>query len=155
LKEINDSKIVNNTFYRNTVGIYLEGANRIQVAFNSFRKNGWASKVQASCSDNAFHHNNFLGNTFDVATNGSLVLNNFSGNYWDKYEGYDLDRDGTGDIPYHPVSMYSMLIEQNSNSLMLLRGFFITLLDKAEKAIPSLTPVNLKDEKPSMKPINL
>ena len=155
LKEINDSKITNNTFYRNTVGILMEGANRISVEYNTFRENGWASKVQASCSDNRFSHNNFLSNTFDISTNGSLVLNDFSENYWDKYEGYDLNRDGTGDIPYRPVSMYSMLIEQNANSLLLLRSFLVTLLDKAEKAIPSLTPENLKDNKPFMKKLNL
>lgn len=155
LKEINDSKITSNTFYRNTVGILMEGANRITVENNTFRENGWASKVQASCSDNSFSHNNFLSNTFDISTNGSLVLNDFSENYWDKYEGYDLNRDGVGDIPYRPVSMYSMLIEQNANSLLLLRSFLVTLLDKAEKAIPSLTPENLKDNKPFMKKLNI
>ncbi|MBL7699066.1 MAG: nitrous oxide reductase family maturation protein NosD [Chitinophagaceae bacterium] len=151
LKEITDSKINGSKFYRNTVAIYMEGANRIEISNNTFRENGWASKVQASCSDNNFHHNNFLSNTFDIATNGSLVLNKFSDNYWDKYEGYDINRDGIGDVPYHPVSMYSMLIEQNPNSLLLLRSFIITLLDKAEKAIPSLTPETLRDDKPRMR----
>ena len=151
LKEISDSKIIANRFILNTIAIYLEGANRIDVAFNEFSRNGWASKVQASCSDNNFHQNNFFSNTFDVGTNGSLVLNKFTGNYWDKYEGYDLNRDGIGDVPYHPVSLYSMLIEQNPNSLMLLRSFMVSLLDKAERAIPALTPENLRDDKPLMK----
>ena len=155
LKEINDSKILNNTFYQNTVGIQMEGANRIDVHQNVFKENGWASKVQANCSENNFLSNNFFSNTFDVATNGNLVLNHFSGNYWDKYEGYDMNKDGVGDVAYHPVSMYSMIIEQNPNSLMLLRSFMVSLLDKAEKAIPSLTPENLKDEKPLMKPLKL
>lgn len=155
LKEITDSKIARNNFLQNTVGIYMEGANRIEVASNLFKENGWASKVQASCSDNKFYHNNFLSNTFDIATNGSLVLNEFSGNYWDKYEGYDLNRDGVGDVPYRPVSMYSMLVEQNSNCLMMLRSFMVTLLDKAEKAMPSLTPIDLKDDKPFMKKLKL
>jgi nitrous oxidase accessory protein len=155
LKDINDSKILHNTFYQNTVGIQMEGANRIEVQQNTFKENGWAAKVQANCNENNFLTNNFLGNTFDVATNGNLVLNVFSGNYWDKYEGYDMNKDGIGDVAYHPVSMYSMIIEQNPNSLMLLRSFMVSLLDKAEKAIPSLTPENLKDEKPMMKKIKL
>lgn len=155
LKEISDSRILQNTFYKNTVAIYMEGANRIEVSYNTFRENGWAAKVQASCSDNHYHHNNFLSNTFDVATNGSLVLNTFNNNYWDKYEGYDLNRDGIGDVPYHPVSMYSMLTEQNPNSLLLLRSFMVSLLDKAEKAIPSLTPANLRDDQPFMKRLKL
>jgi nitrous oxidase accessory protein len=155
LKEISDSKMTSNKFYRNTVAIYMEGANRIEVSHNLFKGNGWACKVQASCSDNNYHQNNFLSNTFDVGTNGSLVLNNFSDNYWDKYEGYDLNRDGIGDVPYRPVSLYSMLIEQNPNSLMLLRSFMVTLLDKAEKAIPSITPESLKDDKPRMRQVPL
>jgi nitrous oxidase accessory protein len=51
--------------------------------------------------------------------------------------------------------MYSMVIEQNPNALILLRSFMVSLLDKVEKAIPSLTPENLVDEQPFMKPIAL
>jgi nitrous oxidase accessory protein len=155
LKDINDSRIYHNTFLHNTVSILMEGANRISVGNNLFSSNGWALKVQANCSDNNFHANNFLGNTFDVATNGSISLNHFQGNFWDKYEGYDLNRDGVGDVPYRPVSMYAMIIEQNPNSLILLRSAMVSLLEKAEKAIPSLTPANLADAYPKMKPYQL
>ena len=58
-------------------------------------------------------------------------------------------------MPYHPVSMYSMIVEENPNSLILLRSFMVSLLDKAEKAIPSLTPENLIDEMPMIKPNKL
>jgi nitrous oxidase accessory protein len=49
-------------------------------------------KIQASCMDNEIVNNNYMKNTFDISTNGSLVLNTFNANYWDKYEGYDLDK---------------------------------------------------------------
>jgi len=155
LKDISDSYIIKNTFWRNTVGIHLEGTSRMKIERNSFNGNGWAIKVQASCEDNSFNYNNFTGNSFDVGTNGSISLNSFQNNYWDKYEGYDINKDGIGDIPYHPVSMYSMIIEQNPYALMLFRSFTVQLLDKAEKAIPSLTPENLTDAKPEMKQIKL
>jgi nitrous oxidase accessory protein len=155
LKEISDSRIYNNTFLQNSAGILMESTNRVEVAQNKFENNGWALRIQASCSESDIHHNNFFGNTFDVATNGTLMLNRFYSNYWDKYEGYDLNRNGAGDVPYHPVSMYSMVIEQNPNSLMLLRSFMVSLLDKAEKAIPSLTPEALVDTHPLMKPLPL
>jgi nitrous oxidase accessory protein len=155
LKEISDSKIEHNTFFQNTVGIYMEGTNRINVTNNVFRANGWAAKVQASCMDNTFFHNNFLANTFDVGTNGSLVMNTFNNNYWDKYEGYDMNKDGFGDVAYHPVSMYSTIVENSPNTLMLLRSFMVSLLDKAERAIPSLTPENLRDDQPLMKALKL
>jgi nitrous oxidase accessory protein len=155
LKDITDSYIKHNTFYKNTVALHMEGSNRIGIEKNNFHENGWAVKVQASCENNTFHHNNFTGNSFDVGTNGSISLNDFYNNYWDKYEGYDINKDGIGDVPYHPVSMYSMIVEQNPNALMLLRSFTVQLLDRAEKAIPSLTPENLTDNKPMMKLLKL
>ena len=155
LKEISDASIVENKFVENTAGIVMESTNRIEVQLNKFQNNGWALRVQASCNDNTVHHNNFCGNTFDIATNGTMMLNKFYNNYWDKYEGYDMNKDVIGDVPYHPVSMYSMVIEQNPNSVILLRSFMVSLLDKAEKAIPSLTPENMVDEQPLMKPLAL
>jgi nitrous oxidase accessory protein len=84
-----------------------------------------------------------------------MTLNRFYNNYWDKYDGYDMNKDGIGDVPYHPVSMYAMVVEQNPTTLMLMRSFMVSLLDKAEKAIPSLTPENLVDNKPMLKPNKL
>ncbi|HWI89817.1 MAG TPA: nitrous oxide reductase family maturation protein NosD [Flavisolibacter sp.] len=154
LKEISDGQIIGNNFDKNTTGIYMESTNRIQVQSNDFKNSGWAMRISASCDQNTIHNNNFFANTFDVATNGTMMLNRFYNNYWDKYDGYDLNKDGIGDVPYHPVSMYSMVIEQNPNSLLLLRSFMVSLLDKAEKAIPSLTPENLVDEQPLTRRMN-
>ncbi len=150
LKDISDSYIFKNKFLENTVGIHLEGTSRMKIFSNEFIGNGWAMKVQASCTENVFEHNNFYSNSFDVATNGSISLNEFRYNYWDKYEGYDLNKDGIGDISYHPVSLYSLVVEQNPTTILLLRSILIGFLDKAEKAIPSLTPENLKDQFPIM-----
>jgi nitrous oxidase accessory protein len=155
LKEISDGQIMRNRFIRNTVAILMESSNRIKVSQNTFQANGWSLRIQASCNENTVFHNNFTGNTFDVATNGTLMLNKFQYNYWDKYEGYDINRDDIGDIPYHPVSLYSMVIEQNPQALVLLRSFMVSLLDRAEKAIPSLTPEHMMDEKPLMRRIQL
>ncbi|WP_273237027.1 nitrous oxide reductase family maturation protein NosD [Flavobacterium lindanitolerans] len=155
LKEISDSHIEKNRFVKNTIGIYMEGVSRLQMKKNSFERNGWAMKIQASCMDITVSSNNFLGNTFDVGTNGSLVLNTFNGNYWDKYEGYDLNKNRIGDIPYRPVSMYSVIVEKNPPAMMLFRSFMTSLLDKTEKVLPSLTPENLKDIYPLMKPLRL
>lgn len=150
LKEISDSYIFNNRFKGNTSGIYMEGTNRIEVEKNNFSNNGWGMKIQASCMDNVITHNNFLANTFDVSTNGSLVLNRFAENYWDKYEGYDLNRDNTGDVPYRPLSIFSVIVEHNPPAMLLFRSFIVTLLDRSEKIIPTLTPDNFIDQSPLM-----
>ena len=155
LKEISDSYINGNTFDKNTSGIYMEGVSKTQVIKNIFSGNGWAIKIQASCMDVVVNFNNFFGNTFDVGTNGSLVLNSFNYNYWDKYEGYDINRDKIGDIAYRPISMFSMIIEKNPPAMVLFRSIMVSLLDKTEKIIPSLTPENLKDNFPLMRALDL
>ncbi len=155
LKEITDSYVSNNLFFKNTIGIYLEGATRINMKGNVFKRNGWAMKIMASCLDVSVIKNNFLSNTFDVGTNGSVSLNDFKNNYWDKYEGYDINKDGIGDVPYRPVSLFATIIENNPPAMILFRSFMATLLDKTEKIIPTLTPENLKDDFPLMKPLAL
>lgn len=152
LKDIRDSHIEHNRFAKNTTGIYMEGTSRSVFLQNTFTANGWAVKLQASCDDNVFSLNNFMGNTFDVSTNGTMVLNTLEKNYWDKYEGYDLNKDGTGDVPFRPVSMYSMVVERVPAAMMLWRSFLVFLLDRSEKVMPAITPENLKDDSPAMRP---
>jgi nitrous oxidase accessory protein len=155
LKDIRDSEVKGNHFIENSVGIFMEGSSRIEFSKNEFNKNGYAIKLQASCDENNFEQNNFMANTFDIATNGTLVLNTINKNFWDKYEGYDLKHDGIGDVPYRPVNMYSMIVERVPAAVMLWRSFFVLLLDKAEKTLPAITPENLKDQYPCMKPYQL
>jgi nitrous oxidase accessory protein len=76
----------------------------------------------------------------------------FAGNYWDQYHGYDLGRDGYGDVPHRPVRLFSLIVEHNEPSLLLLRSVFVRVLDVAERAIPVLTPETLADERPAMRP---
>ncbi len=155
LKDIRDSEVRDNIYDENTVGIHLEGVSRTNFENNQFLKNGYAVRLQASCDDNTFTKNNFKGNTFDMATNGNTVLNTINGNYWDKYEGYDLNKDGIGDVPFHPVSMYAMIVERVPPAVLLWRSFLVFLMDRAEKAVPAVTPENLKDMSPYMKPNDL
>ena len=152
LKEISYSKIKGNSFENNTTAVYADGATKIDFYNNHFEDNGWALKINANCMENRVVQNNFINNTFDVSTNGSTVMNDFKQNYWDKYEGYDLNKDKIGDVPFHPLSLYSVLVEQNPPVILLFRTFFVDLLDRTEKVIPSLTPESFVDEEPLMRP---
>jgi nitrous oxidase accessory protein len=151
LKDISDSEAHGNLFIGNTTGIYMEGTSRTNFTGNLFQENGWAVKLQASCDDNVFTGNNFVANTFDISTNGTTVLNTLDGNYWDRYEGYDMNKDGIGDIPYRPSNIFTMVVERMPVAMLLWRSFLVALLDRAEKVIPAMTPINFKDDKPMMK----
>ncbi|MGF1671099.1 MAG: nitrous oxide reductase family maturation protein NosD [Balneolaceae bacterium] len=153
LKEMNVSEIANNIFYENTVGIFTEGSHDLEIYGNDFELNGWAVKIYANSTNNRFLSNNFIENTFDVGTRSLRHYNHFEGNYWSHYEGYDMDRDGVGDVPYRPVRLFSILIERRPEALILLRSMMIRLLDMAERVMPVLTPETLVDEKPRMQRI--
>ena len=153
LKEIRDSELKGNRFSRNTVGVVADGANRLVATRNEFVGNGWGIRLDASTDDAEITDNNFLGNTFDVSTNSRESSATLRGNYFDEYRGYDLDRDGIGDVPHRPVRLFSILVARNTPAMILLRSLFVTVLDVAERAIPSLTPGLLSDTRPAMRRI--
>ena len=150
LKEISDAKLTGNVFLRNTTGLLADGANRLEARNNDFVNNGWAVKLAASTEDGRFTGNNYIGNSFDVSSNNKEHSTTFAGNYWDSYEGYDLDRDGYGDVPFRPVRLFSAIVAQNAPAIMLLRSPFVRLLDSAERLLPLFTPAALADSRPAM-----
>ena len=153
LKEINDLEIYNNAFENNTIAISVEGANRVNYINNKFKGNGWAVKVRGACYANLFKGNYFLSNSFDVSYNSRINDNRFEGNYWSKYSGYDLDKDGIGDVPYRPVKLFSYIVNRTPETIVLLRSLFIDIIDFSEKVSPVFTPDELVDRHPLMKAI--
>jgi nitrous oxidase accessory protein len=151
LKEIADARLESNVFSHNTTGLLADGANRLIAEHNDFIGNGWAVKLDASTVDGRFSQNNFADNSFDVSTNSRSPSTTFAGNFWDTYRGYDLNRDGVGDVPHRPVRLFSLLVEHNAPALILMRSAFVELLDAAERQIPTLTPDALVDATPAMR----
>lgn len=152
LKEIGDPTLRGNVFARNTVALMADGVTRLLAEDNTFRDNGWAFRLMSNTQDTRVVRNDFVGNTFDVTSNGQggdgLL---FMGNHFADYRGYDLDRNGRGDVPHRPVRLLSLLVERHESALLLQRSFFVGLLDAAERVIPSLTPARLVDSTPSMR----
>ena len=153
LKEINDAEIIGNSFEDNTIGINIEGSNRIIYKHNNFKNNGWAIKVKGACYTNNFIENNFLYNSFDIAYNSNVNDNVFNRNHWSNYTGYDLNKDGVGDIPYRPVKLFSYIVNRTPETIILLRSMFIDIIDFSEKVSPVFTPDDLLDNNPLTKKI--
>lgn len=151
LKEIDDSSIVGNKFFGNTVGIYMDGVNRCSFSGNTFSNNAWGVRILGSAYDNRFVENNFLHNYFDVVTNSRESNNRFDGNYWSDYRGYDLNRDGVGDVPFRPMKVFSLWVNQYPELVALLESPVIDFLEMAERIFPVLTPKLMQDNFPRMK----
>ncbi|WP_310571440.1 nitrous oxide reductase family maturation protein NosD [Gemmatimonas sp.] len=151
LKEITDSEVRGNRFIENSIALHLEGASRNAVIDNDFVRNGWAVRVLADAQDNVLRGNAFSGNVFDVGTNSRRNYSTFTGNWWDRYAGYDLDHDGRGDVTHAPVRLFALLVEQSPAALVLTRSLLVDLLDIAERVVPALTPETLRDASPLMR----
>ena len=154
LKEIYDAEIEDNLFEQNTIGISVDGSTRINYRRNDFVRNGWAVKIIGACYDNIFSVNNFLNNALDLSYNSKINSNRFDGNYWSDYSGYDLDRNGIGDVPYRPVKLFSYIVHNTPETIILLRSLFVDIINFSEKVSPVFTPDNLLDNNPLMTRFN-
>ena len=51
------------------------------------------------------------------------------------------------------MRLFSIVVERNEPALILLRSFFVGLLDASERLLPALTPETLADPHPAMRRI--
>ena len=151
LKEIKDSRIEGNVLARNTVGLFAEGADRDRgrgqpvPAATAGRSGSWPTRpTTASATTGSRGTRSTWRPTARPAARAPSPRTTGT-----RYVGYDLDRDGFGDVPFRPVRLFSVLVEQNEPLLILLRSFFLDLLEAAERVDARLTPEALVDAQPA------
>ncbi len=162
LKSLNDSVAEDNIIANNTVGVFMDDANRNVFTRNIFSRNGWAIDLFSSSNNNTIYANDFLNNTFQVMTDTDRTTNKFyigsTGNFWSDYagyNGYDLDRDGIGDVPYKPVKLLSYLMKRYPDLTVFLESPGLKALEFAERVLPILNPVELEDPYPLIEPVKV
>lgn len=98
--------------------------------------------------------NSFISNHTDVLVSSSSSANgnDWTGNYWDQYEGFDLDADGIGDRPYQ-MYIYSDRLWMDRPKAKFFRGTpGLELVDLIERLAPFKAPeLILEDNKPLIK----
>ncbi|MGD8842977.1 MAG: nitrous oxide reductase family maturation protein NosD [Gammaproteobacteria bacterium] len=155
-KETSDVTVENNRILYNAAGLSLdvspfqpETTNRIHgnlIAYNNIGVrllNGWHG--------NDFKRNRFKGNLSPVIVSDGATANNndWNGNYWDDYEGFDRDRDGVGDTPFEYYS-YADRIWIDVPAAQFFKGSpVLEVLDFLERLAPFSPPaLVLRDAQP-------
>jgi len=157
-KETSDVEISNNKILYCATGMYIdispydpETTNRIHdntIAFANIGidfLNDWKGNI--------LKRNSFKGNQTQISVSGGKTVNRneWDGNYWDDYEGFDQDNDGIGDKPYELYS-YADRIWMDVPPAKFLKGTpVMAVIDFLERLAPFTTPNMLvRDENPLM-----
>ncbi len=157
-KETSGVEIANNQILYCSTGLYIDVSPFQPDMTNSIHDNVIAFTSIAidflnDWTGNTFERNSFKGNQIQISVAGGKTANRniWQGNYWDDYEGFDLDNDGVGDKPYELYS-YADRIWMDVPAARFLQGTpVMAVLDFLERLAPFSTPDMLvRDKSPLM-----
>ena len=155
-KEASNAVIEGNEIIYCAVGIGsdlspFQPDSKIWVRGNRFAFNGIAVKLTSELGGNVVTDNIFEGNLTSVvqAGRGKSGLNEWRGNYWDDYQGFDRNHDGVGDTPYELYAYADQIWIELPPARFFKTAPVMELLDFLERLAPFSSPeMTLKDDKP-------
>jgi nitrous oxidase accessory protein len=157
LQSMNDVISRQNLILDNSRGIFMNNTDGSVFERNDVVDNDLAIQLNGGCDDNRFAGNNFIGNLtellLDVSDLETQWADEEGGNYWSHYRGYDLDRDGIGDVPFSIQNVFQVLESDVPEVRFYLLSPAAELLKAAEDALPILRLGDAQDPAPRMQPL--
>jgi len=155
-KEASNAVIEGNEIIYCAVGIGsdlspFQPDSKLWVRNNRFAYNGIGVKLTSELGGNIVTDNMFEGNLTNVvqAGRGKSGLNEWRGNYWDDYQGFDRDHNGIGDTPYELYAYADQIWIELPAARFFKTAPVMELLDFLERLAPFSSPeMTLKDDKP-------
>lgn len=160
-KESDAVQAHDNWIVANTTGVYLDETPRSENVLVEFRGNHFAIndvalrfhgvRAPLHFEGNAFAHNATLA---DVEGGGDALAARFAGNHFSDYAGYDLDRDGVGDVAYQVQRLSGELVTTRPSLAFFHGTAAMSLLEVVAMAAPVFASrLLLEDRAPSFKEI--
>jgi nitrous oxidase accessory protein len=156
MKESSNIDVIDNEILYSSLGLYMDVSpfqpdTTNRVYRNTFAFNRIGLQFHNDWHGNLLKDNVFRDNIRQVSVDGfaGATHNEWEGNYWDDYEGFDKDNDGIGDRPYEPRVYSDRLWMDVPDAAFFLGTPLLSLIDFLEKLAPFSDPlIMLKDEKP-------
>jgi nitrous oxidase accessory protein len=156
LKDVADVRIEGNVLTGNRVAVYadntpLSARAEALVTGNHIAGNEAALALQSTARLTVFE-NVLVDNLAMVRlegrnlSSGSVWSRAGRGNHWDDYRGFDRDRDGIGDVPYHHVLALPKLLRGDEPARALLWTPAHQMVETAARLFPVLRPVPVIDD---------
>jgi nitrous oxidase accessory protein len=155
-KEASDSDIEGNEIIYCAVGIGsdlspFQPDTTIRFKNNRIAYNGIGFQFTSELGGNIATGNVFEGNLTNVVLSGrgKAGLNQWHGNYWDDYQGFDRNGDGVGDTPYELNSYVDRIWVEIPGARFFKNSPAMELLDFLERLAPFSSPeLQVRDEAP-------
>ena len=159
LKDVSNFTIKDNTVIYCAQGMYIDRSpfepdTHNWIEGNKILYNAEAMHFHSISEHNVIKENIIMGNIEDIVNDsrGSKTNENeIAGNYWDKYEGFDKNKDGIGDTPHKVYQYADQLWVYNSDVKFFYGSPVISLLNFLAKLAPFTKPLFLmEDPKPKI-----
>jgi len=154
-KEASGINITGNRIIYCTTAILLDNspwdsARPAVIRGNDLSFNGTAVSLAGDKPGARFEENTFLGNRLDADSDSRQASRTtWRGNRWDKYDGFDRNRDGIGDLPFRVVKYTDTLAASHPMAQYFFGAPVMMTIQLLEKLIPPTQPlVLLEDQNP-------
>ncbi len=155
-KESSDSDIEDNQILYCSVGVGsdlspFQPGTSIRFRRNRLAYNGIGVHFTSELGGNRFADNVFEGNLTDVVQSGRGKggVNDYHGNYFDTYEGFDRNHDGFGDTPHQQFAYADRIWIEIPTARFFMLTPVMELLDFLERLAPLSAPeLQMRDDQP-------
>jgi nitrous oxidase accessory protein len=157
LKDCYDSEAVENLFADNSTALLLDNSMHNVFRRNHVLRNDVALFLFSGSDDNLFTENNFVENLSPIRLLGRTTTTRWAaagrGNHWSEYDGYDLDGDGTGDVPHRIQNVFEFLESEHPPLRFFLVSPAAAAMKSGEEAFPLFEWTREVDPSPLVKPV--
>ncbi len=148
-----------NTILDNAVGIFMETLTDSVFRRNIISGNDIAVQAFSSAERDTFAQNNFIHNLSPFQLIGKVTDIRWSetgkGNYWSAYDGYDMNGDHIGDVPFKIQNLFEHLEANYPRLRLFLLSPASQALAASERSFPVLEGPRTQDPVPLMRPLPL
>ncbi len=137
----------------NTKGIFLYNSIYNQITSNLIMNNQLGLHSWGGSEENVVAGNSFINNELQVKY-VSARDQEWDGNYWSDYIGWDISGDGTGDYSYESNSIVDHILWRYPLAKLLYSSPSLQMLWMLEKQFPLFDVPKVVDNRPQMMPLH-
>ncbi|OGW82749.1 MAG: hypothetical protein A3C47_05135 [Omnitrophica bacterium RIFCSPHIGHO2_02_FULL_51_18] len=157
-KDMDGALVERNVIVNNRVGLFVDSSTQGSCRENLVAYNDIGLQIFPTARSNRFEQNNVVDNTEQVILDGqsAYTVNDWTGNFWSDYRGFDADRDGVGDVPHRPVKFFERLTDRSHALKIFFGSPSVHAIDFAAATFPVFQPSpKFSDERPLMDSVRL